>query len=771
MTHPLFFHKLVAPTCREVVFAHFQNPHAAKLTGLSCTAEDASEPTVRYEWNRTEISTVPRPGRQATVRVNVPFGRSMAGFSRLIAALSVTSGARLSVLAAVKGEQVLLASEIAGKDKRFEIDVDLTPLLESAAGPDAFQLALTAKDNAPLTMVLHWLGLAAEQPVSASDLLRRSDLDYFFDGTPDLTRPRFAKRLVFDEQALDAVRAKLQVPVWAKHFGYMDDFAQACLQRDPIADVGPYLPGYDERLIRESERGRPPYYWEALMLGFVGLVKRDLMMIRHAQRYILCMLDTPGWFSSAEEMIPTSSWDARSFLPEMTTTSLALLWDWLDFTFKPPLRAAIARSLWRKGMAPVQGDLLQFPYMRSMNQGAVFCRALVLGGLMLEGQWDTKRFVDEWHRQLNEITDRIVRKDGAYPEGPAYLCQFAHGVLPAMIAWSRARGTNWRRDVIAHFGRTLGYFEAMSQQMPGTFTPMGDSRIAGCGGDLLPLLASLMPRDRFASSIVGSALGSGAVFRASGTLRNSGGILALVYGAHDMEVCEKARRPALSVLKESQKIRSTRSLGRHEVSILFNGQNTALSHSHEDAGSIVVELDDKIIICDPGMIEYGSVGTGLLKQAEFHNILIPLNAESVTDSKQVAGLSSTRMTYRRRGREKSFRASACLDGVWPNVKSYTRTVVSSEPTDVTIVDSGKSETPRRFQVNFVTPFRAEAVGEAVVVDFGIGTATVSGRWAQEVTLIDGPKDFSGSQITRIVFTSAETRKFDFSTVISIKVAG
>jgi hypothetical protein len=96
--------------------------------------------------------------------------------------------------------------------------------------------------------------------------------------------------------------------------------------------------------------------------------------------------------------------------------------------------------------------------------------------------------------------------------------------------------------------------------------------------------------------------------------------------------------------------------------------------------------------------------------------------------------------------------------------------MSSGPTELTIVDSGKTKMPRKFQVNLVTPFHAEVVGETVVVDFGAGTATVSGRWAQEVTLCEGPKDFSGSQLTRIVLTSAETRKFDFSTLMSIQMA-
>lgn len=769
MTDQLFFHKLVSPTCNEVVFAHFQNPEASRLLGLTLEVEGASEPTTQHMWNCTRISAVPHGNDGAVLRVTVPFGRSIDGFVRLIGALTIGRECKLNVLAVIGDDRIFLSQGTEGRGNRMEIGADLAPIVKSAAVPKCFELEIVVESGEPVTVLLHWLGLAAERPISASSVLRRSEMSYFFNESLDLSRPRFAKKLLFDERVLDDVRAKLAHPVWNAHFGYMEAFAQACLARDPVADVGPYLPGYDERFVREHETGRPAYHWEALILAFVGLVKRDEALIRHAQRYLLCILDTTSWFSSAEETISTSSWDARSFLPELTTTSLALLWDWLDFTFKPHLRTAVARSLWRKGMAPVQGDLLKFEYMRNMNQGAVFCRALVLGGLMLEGQWDTKQFVDHWYHQLIDIAGRIVQKDGAYQEGPAYLCQFAHGVLPAMIAWSRLRQKDWRRDVVSHFGRTLRYLETMSQQVPGTYTPMGNSRIEECGGDLLPVLASLMPRDRFVHSVVGGALNSGAVFRASGTLRNSGGILALVYGPPTVEVHAKARRPALSILKSSHKARSTRKLGSHEVSILLNGPNIGLTHSHEDAGSVIVEVDDKIVFSDPGMIQYGFAETALLQRPENHNILIPLDSRGMPVSTQGVGESRRRVDCRRFGSARSFKASVDLDGVWKGLRSYTRRVASPSPSELTIIDVGQSELPRKFLFCLVTHFPAEVTGHSVVVDFGIGRAVVKGAWARAVEISRGPDDFRGRALARITLASDEVSAFDFSTSVHIDV--
>lgn len=769
MTDKLFFHKLVSPTCNEVVFAHFQNPEVSKLSSLSSEVEGASEPKIHHTWNCTSISAVPHVGDAAALRVIVPFGRSIDGFIRLIGALTIGRGCKLNVRAVVGDERVLLSQGIEGRGSRMEIGVDLAPVVKGATVPNAFEFEIASESGEPLTILLYWLGLSAERPISASSVLRRSEMSYFFNDSLDLSQPRFAKKLLFDEGALDEVRAKLAHPVWSRHFGHMEAFARACLSRDPIADVGPYLPGYDERFVREHETGRPAYHWEALMLAFVGLVKRDEELVRHAQRYILCMLDTTSWFSSAEETISTSSWDARSFLPELTATSLALLWDWLDFTFKPHLRTAIARSLWRKGMAPVQGDLLKFEYMRNMNQGAVFCRALVLGGLMLEGQWDTKKFVDHWHDQLIDILGRIVQKDGAYQEGPAYLCQFAHGVLPAIIAWSRLRKKDWRRDVVSHFGRTLRYLETMSQQVPGTYTPMGNSRIEECGGDLLPVLASLMPRDRFAHSIVGGSLNSGAVFRASGTLRNSGGILALVYGPSTVEVHEKARRPALSILKSSHKVRSTRKLGVHEVSILLNGPNIGLTHSHEDAGSVILEVDDKVVFGDPGMIQYGFAETALLQRPESHNILIPLGPDGMAVSSQGIGNSYRRVHCRRFGSARSFKASVNLDGIWKGLKSYTRNVASSNPNELTIVDVGQSELSRKFLFCLMTPFPAEVVGDGIVINFGVGSATVRGEWAHAIEISQGPKDFRGRALTRVSLVSNDTLPFNFATSVRIDI--
>ena len=109
----------------------------------------------------------------------------------------------------------------------------------------------------------------------------------------------------------------------------MHDAAVSYLSFAPEQNLGRFLPDEDPRYMRNEELGRPLLHWRALMLAYVGLIIKDYQMINHALRHLMCMIDTPNWFHSAEHVVPTMTWDTRSFLPEATSTTVAILWDLL----------------------------------------------------------------------------------------------------------------------------------------------------------------------------------------------------------------------------------------------------------------------------------------------------------------------------------------------------------------------------------------------------------------------------------------------------------
>ena len=99
------------------------------------------------------------------------------------------------------------------------------------------------------------------------------------------------------------------------------------------------------------------------------------------------MIHTQHWCDNLIYRSPDELWNWRSFQEELTTTSVALLVDWLFFALKPQTIDLALNSLWHKGMSKIRGDLLKYDYMHHMNQGVVFNRGFILAGLLLEGTW------------------------------------------------------------------------------------------------------------------------------------------------------------------------------------------------------------------------------------------------------------------------------------------------------------------------------------------------------------------------------------------------
>lgn len=763
----IFYHKLVRPTCNEVVFAHLQNPEEARNIGLEASGSNADNVQIQYAWNRVLIQAKPSSDSGGKLVVKVPFNGVVKEFDQLIGALSVADGVIYSVYAVTESCKHDLVIDRASSGSRQEIRADIKHIATAGEVVSYYEVHVANFDKTPLVLSLFWFGYSTDKAWSWSDILSMGDHGHFFTENINFDNPRFVKGLLFDGSAINDVRCKLADPAWAQLYSHMETFANESMQYDPLGDHTPYLPGYDDRFVREREKGRRPYYWAAVNLAFVGLVNKDINMIKQAQLYLLCMLDALQWFSSAEETIPTSSWDARAFLPEMTSTSISLLWDWLGVTFKPSFTRALMRSLWRKGMSTCQGDLMAFSYMRDMNQGAVFCRPLVLGGLMLEGQWSMGGYVDDAYATMSEVTKKIMQQGGGAQEGPIYLTQFSHGVLWSLIAWNRARKKNWKKVVRSLFSDIPGYLESISQNTLNTYTPIGDSRTDIGGGDILPVLAGLMKNNDFLQASAESCVASGAAFRSSGTLTNSGGFLSLVYGPDQFGVRRREISKPVVLNRQAKKLRYASMIRDRVMSILVNGGNAGVSHSHEDAGSFVINIDDQAVICDPGMVSYENIETTLLKKAEYHNVLMPLNDDGHYMTSQNLQGGKEGLNYRRLNQ--NFSATITLDGIWDKLPKYSRKILAPQEEQVVIHDVGRATGPGKFAFSLVSPFTIVKDNDAYLIEFENGAMRIEGDWFVDSRLLTGLKDLKGQDITALHLISDEVSSIDFSTKISFEL--
>ena len=489
----------------EFIFAPFYDPeHSA---GISDELEPGSATGLVREhgwcwtsiyWNDTN------PESSAFLyRFIAPF--SVRHHDTLIVALSLPPEASVEVALLVRGSRRVSrwVGGFKGKGHRQELKIPISrlfPMPRALVGRRQFSgLALRVQGGCrgPGVVTISW---AAMRNSSLFRRMREQREQITPDWTPWVLSQaawgeiRFERGLLFDVNMLEDVRAKKNSDGWREHFQLLERRAAEYMQRNPEADWGDFLPNHDIRYLREHEQGRTAYHWEALVVGFVGLVNEDRTMIQHSLRYLMCMVHTRYWADSAEHRVPSSTWNQRAFMEEMTTTSVALLADWFSFALTPQAKSLVRQALWDKGITPVRRDLMQYEYMHRMNQGAVFCRANIIGGLYLEGDWPRiKTIVDQTYEWMNAVLDHYVKPDGGIHEGIGYLCQMLTASLWAIIAYARNRGLDWRKVVEGRFGSVERYVRVMSASSPGRAIPAGDCRTEWFGGDAIPILASVFP--------------------------------------------------------------------------------------------------------------------------------------------------------------------------------------------------------------------------------------------------------------------------------------
>ncbi|MCL1939105.1 MAG: heparinase II/III-family protein [Desulfovibrionaceae bacterium] len=617
-------------------------------------------------------------------------------------------------------------------------------------------------------MQISWLGLrsAVHEQVVSNINARRS-----FDWTPWLIPIekrgplRFLRGLAFSERDLDAVRVKAQSAGWRGHFTLLEKEAAAFFDKIPEERFGAYLPTSDARYSRTFVAGQTSYHWEALVLGFVGLVKNNQEYIEHALRYLMCMVHTMHWRYSGYERSASDPWSSRAFLEEMTTTSIAILYDWFYYALKPNIIQLIQSALWTRGIAFVRYDLLSNEHMHNMNQGIVFNRACILAGLMLESHLPRMRpYVDLAYTEMLSNAKNYIRPDGSVPEGAAYYSQTATALIWAVIAWCRARGKSWEGVLKKLFKNAEQYAHAMASITgPGKFIPSGDSRMDDWSGDIVPVLARLFPRSFFAG-ILRTSLDSGNVYKHSGTLAKSGGLIGMVYGPPEPVELEQ-KLPTISRLANGGKVSVLFTKNNSLTHLWLNGAEAGASHSHLDVGSFVLEVNGERIFEDPGMIEYWYTQAGLLQLTYMHNCITPVVDNIFMN--QIYPIKN--MTpYAHKSWDKLTIGIDCSAAWGEYFSSYTRTIKSDSDNFLSINDIIRCHHPLNVAFHLHSTFEPKVENNQVTFFTKNSRVSVDAPWSSEVYVKKDNLHFNHSDIYHIAIQSNQCDAHKLNTKIFVK---
>lgn len=762
----------------EVVVSPLHDPAIAPQLGLSLHPLSAQRAALSFGWCYTIVSWDRSAGggqdaAMLTIPLNVPIGR----WRELVACILMPAGVDVAARLEIDGVARDYKEHIyQGAGQRGEMCLPI-----AGNRLDALHLIFRAKEEKPQQIMLSWIGLSdpallnqmLESRTEASRTIDRQWSGLVLPPERWPATPRFACGLMFDPDDLPRLRQRKRRPGWTEHIAFLETKAAAALARQPEDDLGEYLPWSDYRFLRVREQGRRPYFWDAQVLAFVGLLNQDAAMIRHALRYLMCMVHTAQWCQSAESRLVGSTWTQRCFLEEMATTSVSLLADWLDFALTDRARGLIRQAIWDKGLAVVEGDMMKCEYLHHMNQGPWFCRARILGGLLLQTTWPRMgNYVERAVDDLRAAMDRYILSDGGTDEGMGYWSLTLHAVLPALIAWARHHKLADVRTLLPkNFAACENFVAVMSGVRPGTTLMDGDQSTDYFVGDTIPILAALFPGSVY-SKILQPSLARERPFTYFHHYVLDG-LMGFIHGPDHVPPAECVV-PTFATLPHVGHLTSLRR-GRRDpgrsVRIHLTGCKARPHHSHLNKGEFLLEIDGQPVFIDRGVVRYDDARSQVMRRTYLHNCLTPVFDDGAFADQDIAEKS---IIPEGSGNNEALNAEIDLSDVWrSHMGRYRREIRSSSIEEISVHDAG--ELRRAGQVAFHLhppwPFCVDVnLTTLAVLEYGKHRFEIRAPWAIRALAMEDLIDYQFRPVYRLTLVSSVLTVFDLETTVVHRLA-
>lgn len=742
-------------SANEAILAPLHDPQIRPSLTFSGKAVSAKGLEVQETWANVLLQWDSCPADQEATRFEFLCQVQPGRYDRVILCLAQPDTVSVRCSLQLDGKWGRPSQAARGTGTRMEIELPL-PRGKTLTG---IRCQFHAHADTSASVSINWFGLAESRAVQRQ-LEAKVDWDTRWPGLIkediDWKHPRFTRGLFFAETDLPGLRRKAGRTYWKDNFAVLEAKALKYMGRIPEDDIGEYVPWSDVRYSRQREQGKEPLYLESLVLGFVGLVRNDEAMMRHAIRYLLSTVHTTHWCQSAESRVKGSSWDQRCFIEELSSTSVAILFDWFGFALTPRAHDLIRHALWDKGLAVIERDMMKCEYIYHMNQGPWFCRARVLGGLMLEGAWPrVGGYVDRAFADQAKGMRNYILQDGGTDEGIGYFSLTMNAVLWTVMGYARARKKDPAKLLPPQFKEAENFTAIMSGVRPGTTLMDGDQSTDYFVGDTLPILAGLFPESPYAD-IAAAALAQDRPF----TYFNHylvDGLLSMVWGP------DRLKKPA-SIVPTFGRLPKTGHLTscRDRTRIHLSGCKARPSHSHFDKGAFTLEIDGEPTLIDRGVVRYDDARGPLMKRSCLHNIITPVEEDGgFADQDPPA----EPVIPTGRGDARQLDARIRLDHVWRNhMSACSRRIRSDDPNTFEVIDQGERLREGRiaFHLQARQSFEAGATSATLA-----GKLKIHAPWAERIYQYEDGIDYRFEPIYHLVILSQPLQAFDLKTTFEL----
>jgi hypothetical protein len=743
----------------ELIFAPWNDRRAADLP-LTMVAHAAIGLNRVARWDSTAITWDAAPAAQAgpvvAATLEHPVEASFPGHDRIETWLSVPI-AVMAALSVRQGGAWGPAVSIAGTGRRIEMQAPIDP----TRPVEAVRLELTTTATGPQQITLISF-LAVDGPARALRDRRRLTWDAAWPGLlrPLAERgpPVFARGLLFEVGDLPRLRARRHQPGFAQHWAMLRAAAHRIATRPPEDRIGLTVPWSDARYQPSDRIEKDFFFHDPLCVAVVGLIDEDPVLLDWAARALLALVHCQYW-AMGEERRVGSTWTQRCFLAEMAASAAALLYDWIGSHLTDVGRELALRTMWDKGLAQIEGDLMQHEYCWHINQGPWFCRARILVGLLLERSWPRMGgYVDRAAADMRTMLDNYVQADGGIDEGVGYFVMTAGTVLPAALAWAKARGRDAKDLMPQAMARSGDYLSVLSALRPGEVMLEGDNSSPTVLGDGVALLAALYPETAWAK-LLPAMLGRAKPDIYFAQYLPHGELTFCL--APEVRHAPSCLVPVFGTLPMSGHLTSRRPLASGEVRVHFAGAKAHASHTHHDKGGITLELEGEPLLIDRGMVRYDDAGGLQLKRSRAHNVLTPVAPDGLFPDQLLPQEPVIPM-----GLGDACRLIARIDlaHVWREwMTACERRLDSPCPERLTIIDRATLRIPGcvAFHLQSHVPWRIDGPTAS------IGRLTVRMPWAARIACVEDLYDHAFRPVYRLTAWSETGSAFELSTTMDI----
>lgn len=780
----------------EAIVDSFWDQHISALPQYTLNANldlsAACNPRALQFWCWATLKWDRAPVGQPVVTFERAMHARITGYDRLMIRLGIPEHVRLQVDAVIDRRPLRLLTDAPGTGGPHEFEAPIAgDLLEQ------LRLTLTSDRDQADEAWLQWIGLA-DAAKRAAMLAQPNPFDAAWapwllppEAEPELA-PRFG--FFFDAADLPAIRRRAASPAYRPLMEQMRARARQAMafHKTPEDQVGPVIGTGEIWKIQARERDWDtyPFFSEAPLIAFVGLVDEDKELLRFAARIAVATAHCRTWAPHFMQDFPGSTWDTRAFPEAHAASGVAMALDWAGGWFTDPGEHLIRYALTHKALGRIRGIFLQYDYMWDCNQhhliglGRLLALLVQLGSTRQAGLTDgrsspamggkTPELKLGWERAQSDITqfeadlfemiDRYIQPDGSSFEGVGYWGATFQATLPALLALARHRGQPvadllaTRPAIATKLAHMWNFVSPLlgTAGEPGAFLPISDTSFNLLPWDAIGGAAAVLGQPGW-QGLLGACLGGGKTTMVW-PYWCADGMLTLIFGP-DERPAPVIEVPVFRRLETAGMITSNRPWGKGNIRLHLVGAMANAGHCHPDKGSFILEACGDIFAGDRGVTPYTDPRCRTLAAEISHNLAVPEGCFQINPA-------PTATLWQGAGDEQRLAAEIDTSAIWQShVRVARRRIHSPQPELIEIVDEFELDAPRSIAFYLNTPLPIAVSPSHALIHGALARLTIEAIWAASVAADEYYCDFAYRPWNRLALTSAPATQHVLKTVL------